>query len=125
MRDELWQALAEASHALGTSFLNWKTAPTPANGLTLEAAIRGDANLLGPVIGHEAAFQFEAAYQAFVEAMDRHQALLATFAARPTLDESDVALMRGLQKDYEDAVTAFEVVEAATLTRIDVGRNDK
>jgi hypothetical protein len=114
-----WAALGAASDAVLAEFADWQQDNTPTTRAKLGSAIREFCEYLGPVIGNEAAFRYQATWQAFEDAVDRDAQLTATMAAQPTIDAGDAALMRHLRRERDAAREAFEHLQTATQAALD------
>jgi hypothetical protein len=115
-RDELWKALSDASDAVESTMAEWTQAPTPENRFRMDEAMRDFIKSLPPVVGSEAAFEFETAFQKFVDSTDRGVHFLATLAGR-TVDRSDREMLKALKRESETALEAFCAVDAAMRTK--------
>jgi hypothetical protein len=88
----------------------WMAEQSPATLATAQAAIREYLDRLTPVIGAEAAFTFQVAFETCQAAMDRLSMLNATLAAqgRP-IDDADVELLQQVQQEQNAAVEACDL----------------
>ena len=115
-RAELWMALVDASEVLQAASAAARREPTPATCMQADAAIPAFLDCLPPLIGHKAAFRFEASWRAFKNAREQQEQLTAAIAARPLIDmeAADAGLMRHVQRELDDTHQAFEHVSAET-----------
>jgi len=117
-RNESWNALLDAAGAVVVAMVEWTRAATPANRFDVEKTTRAYMNSLSPVIGHALAFQYGAAFQHHLDAIDRQERFLATLAGRSTTDESDALFAGLLQGHSETARQAFEAAQVALQTKL-------
>ncbi len=115
IREALWEKLAEAADAVAEAHEAYRLESTPSTRAAANNAARVWAERLGPLIGHEAAFQFESGLQRWLDANDRLARFTATMASAPTFDHSDEELMRGLRDEHDAALRDLEQIEKATL----------
>jgi|KBSSwiStaDraftv2_1062776.scaffolds.fasta_scaffold2158847_1 hypothetical protein len=124
-RGELWRAFLEAADVARAAIDTLQSAPTPANRRRVDEALRDCMNRLAPVIGTDAAFQFEAALQQFREANHQLERLQATQAGR-ALDDHDLDKLRRLQVHRVVTQSVFLEVARVTLERFhDVVERDR
>jgi len=116
-RQQLWQALSDAAHAVMTATEDWKEDPTPAKRAVVDGAVARYVDYLAPVIGSEAAFRFEATTRAFNDAVDRFASLIATLQGR-VLDAADVQLLQGVAAEQVAAGRAYVASQSALLAAL-------
>jgi len=119
VENDPWAALDAASNAVRAEFADWQQDNTPTTRATLGSAIRELCECLGPVIGNEAAFRYQASWQAFQDALDRYAQLTATMAGHTPIDMADAVLMRHLGRELDAAREAFEHVQTTTQAALD------
>ena len=117
-----WAALGAASDAVLAEFADWQQDNTPTTRAKLGSAIREFCEYLGPAIGNEAAFRYQATWQALQDVADRDAQLTATMAAQPPIGAGDAALMRHLRRELDAARESFEHVQTATEAAINEGK---
>lgn len=125
-REELWRVLNEAAEALDESFdaleesFNTSTAlQIPYARAAVEAAVSRYCDCLGPILGHGAAFTYQASWQASLDAIERHERLRATLAAKPTTDVADAAMLRQLKGELDAAARNHLQADAAMRAALD------
>src|SRR5687768_13026316 len=121
-RRESWEAFDAVEGELQGAFDAWRNNNNVTTRAALSAAVIRWASVLAPLIGHRAAFQFEAALTRAMDAMDRNERLLASVAAQELrgapLDDGDVALLRQFQDDQEAALKEFFPINDATRAAV-------
>ena len=118
-RYELWKALRDALDVFQSAILGWTQVDSSASRSNMRAAARDYISRLHPVIGHEAAFQFEVAFQDYLDALDRREQFRATLNGRSTLDEDETRTLCILKEDADAALRTLQVVERAVRTKLD------
>ena len=119
-----WTALGAAADAVRAEFADWEQDNTLTTHARLGSAIREFCEYLSPIIGNEAAFRYQTAWEALTYAVDRLAQLTATMAAQPTVDVGDAALMRHLRRERDAAREAFDHIQAATQAALDETKKD-
>jgi hypothetical protein len=118
-RLDLWAAYNAASENMIAVLDDFERDSTPANRAKTHAAIRQYIECLHPLIGHEAAFRYEASWRRFEDATARLEQLNATMASLSPLDATDAELMRELEQVMLDTSTAFALEQVALKTLLD------
>jgi hypothetical protein len=121
-REQLWSDIADKADALEEANEDWRLEDTPVKRLKLESALREYIGCLGPIIGHEAAFRYEASWQAFQDASDRQAQLVDTMATQPTFDQDDADLLHRALEEQDVAMKAFDRSLAALLRALEEAR---
>ncbi len=112
-RAELWKALADATDAVQAAGDEYTRASTPQARAAMDAAFREYVRRLTPVIGTAAASRYEASLATYEAVLDRVEALNATLADSPSIDEADRTLSRQLAEEQAEAGEVFERARAA------------
>ncbi len=112
-RAELWKALREATDAVQAAGDAYTRASTPQARAAMDAAFRESVRRLTPVIGTAAASRYEASLATYEAVLDRVEALTATLADSPSIDEADRTLSQQLTEEQAAAGEAFEGARAA------------
>ena len=122
-REALWAAVEETSDAMAKAVDAWLPEKAPSTHAAVTAAVHAFAGCLDAVIGDEAAFRFEASWQAVVDATERVESLTSTLAtSAATLHAGDASMMLHLRDQQEEAVREFLRVENATQGALDEAR---
>jgi hypothetical protein len=117
--NDLWKALAEAREALERCVADCQRRPSPARHVAIGIASDEYHARLAAVIGSQLAGQWQASYQATIDAIDRLQAALAVEVA---VDESDVAFLNQLREAVRMRQAEFAAAEAAVTIGLDEAR---
>jgi hypothetical protein len=118
-RYELWQALRDALDAFQTAILGWTQADSIASRANMRAAANDYIRRLHPVIGHEAAFLFEVAFQHYLDALDRREQFRTTLNGRSPLGDDEARTLRILRNNADAALRTLQVVERVVRTKLD------
>jgi hypothetical protein len=118
-RHELWKALRDALDVFQTAILGWTQADSSASRANMRASASDYISRLHPVIGHEAAFQFEVAFQHYLDALDRREQFGTTLIGRSTLGEDETRTLRILREDVDATLRTLQVVERVVRTKLD------
>jgi hypothetical protein len=118
-RHDLWRALRDALDVFQGAILGWTQADSSASRSNMRAVAGDYIRCLHPVIGHEAAFQFEVALQRYLDALDRREQFRTTLNGRSTLNEDETGIRRILREDADAALGALQVVQRVVLTKLD------
>jgi hypothetical protein len=118
-RRDLWAVHKAASDKMMAALDAFEEESTPAKRAETHAAIRQFIESLGPLIGHEAGFRYEASWRLFEDATARTEQLHATLGGRRELDPTDVALLRDVEQEALDRGDAFEREQVALQALLD------
>jgi hypothetical protein len=117
-RSELWRTLDAVADDLQAAFDAWERKDEPSTRESLSAAVIRWSETLGPLIGYQPAFAFESALRKVMDAMDRHERLLACVVTQDQqgvpIDNGDVAFLRQSTKEQEDAMREYLRLEVET-----------
>jgi hypothetical protein len=118
-RRALWAFHHSSWDRLSAAIAHFQRDHTPAVRATTHALMREYIDALHPLIGRQAAFRYEASWQAFEEATDRSAQLNATMAARAALDETDTAMVDELERELVSAGEAFAWEQVVLKTALE------
>lgn len=117
---DAWRALGAASDRCLAAFEAWNEERTsPHTAREMEAAAGDYAECLAPLIGHEAAFAYEAATRALLEAIERHAQLNLTMSLAKSIDAIDAEMLLQCAADQRAAEKARKTAEAAVLAALE------
>ena len=117
-RQALWAAHNAASKRMMAALDDFERDSSPSVRAKTHAAIHRYIQCLHPLIGHEAAFRYEASWRRFEDATDQIQEFFAAIAGR-TVDATDAELQRRLERAVLDTGTAFALVQLALGALLD------
>ena len=119
MRDELWKPVAEAGEVVRQAMEECADLKRPTRSrLKLEHAVRLYIDLLVPLSGTEPAFQFHAAYENFLHALDAVEGYLDKECQRATTDDTD-ATVRQLTANSNNLIAAYKAALVAMATDLE------
>ncbi len=127
LRAELWAALSVATDAVQTAGDAYTRAAIPHARAAMNAAFREYVRRLTPVVGQVEASKYEASLVAYEAVLDRVEALTATLADSPSIDEADRILSRQLTEEQAEAGEVFERARVALDAALEraLARDDK
>jgi hypothetical protein len=124
-RYDLWKALRDALDVFQSAIFGWTQADSRATRSDMRGAASDYVSRLHPVIGHEAAFQFEVAFHQYLDALDRREQFRTTLNGRTRLDEGETRTRRILKENADAALRTLQAVERVVRTKLDeVGQQE-
>jgi hypothetical protein len=126
-RRVLWAAHNAASQRMSAALRDYQRDNTAGIRATTSAAVREFVESLPPLIGHEAAFRYEAAWRAWEEATIRAERRHNTMDDSGALDAPDTELSQELDRELADAARAFagEQIDLKTALEAAWERDEK
>jgi hypothetical protein len=118
-RRALWAAHNVASQRMIAALHDFHRDNTGGLRARTSAPVGAYVQCLPPLIGHEAAFRYEAAWRAFEHATTYAEQYKAAMAASGALDEANAALSEALERELENAARAFASEQVALKTALE------